>query len=74
MDDNTAINPASAASERRQQLLAAIHRAGGTWNRQRAWQLYQPRPAEKFVRADLQHLCLNGLLVRVRLGDYQAPR
>ncbi|MFJ9448176.1 hypothetical protein ACIRRH_41130 [Kitasatospora sp. NPDC101235] len=74
MDNTTAINPVTPAAERRQQLLAAIQRGGGTWNRQRAWQLYQPRPAEKFVRTDLQHLCRDGQLVRVRLGEYEVAR
>lgn len=75
MSDTDAIDPVSRPAERRQKLHAAIQRAGGTWNRQRAWELYNPRPEDpKFVRRDLQALCHGGLLVRVALGEYEAAR
>ncbi|MER7767562.1 hypothetical protein [Kitasatospora sp. NPDC096140] len=70
----TDIEPTAPPAERRRTLLAAIHRAGGTWTRQRAWELYRPRPEPKFVRRDLQALCAAGLLVRVRIGEYRVPR
>lgn len=60
------------ASERRQQLLQAIRRGGGTWDWRRARETYDPRPEPKPVRRDLQKLCKDGLLVRVVRGEYQA--
>lgn len=60
------------ASERRQRLLKAIRRAGGTWDWRRARETYEPRPEPKPVRRDLQKLCKDGLLVRVAQGEYQA--
>ncbi len=75
MSDTDAVNPASSPAERQQQLHAAIQRAGGVWNRQRAWELYSPRPDDpKFVRRDLQAFCRGGLLVRVALGEYEVAR
>lgn len=75
MSDTAAISPASPPADRQQQLHAAILRGGGTWNRQRAWELYDPRPNDpKFVRRDLQALCRNGLLTRIALGEYEATR
>lgn len=60
------------ASERRQQLLKAIRRGGGTWDWRRARETYESRPEPKPVRRDLQRLCKDGLLVRVAQGEYQA--
>ncbi|MGW4695168.1 hypothetical protein ACWEO1_22630 [Kitasatospora cineracea] len=75
MSDTAAINLVSPPAERQQQLHAAIQRAGGTWNRQRAWELYDPRPDDpKFVRRDLQALCRNGLLARMTLGEYEVAK
>ncbi|MDH6116889.1 hypothetical protein ABH930_000308 [Kitasatospora sp. GAS204A] len=67
-DEQTA--PATA-NERRQRLLATIRRSGGTWDWRRARETYNPRPVPKRVRADLQRLCKDRLLVRIALGEYQ---
>ncbi|MFD0405599.1 hypothetical protein [Kitasatospora sp. NPDC127116] len=69
--NNIAIDAAAPAAERRQHLLATIWRVGGVWTRQRAWELYDPRPDAKFVRRDLQALCTDGHLVRVKIGEYK---
>ncbi|GAA0686355.1 hypothetical protein GCM10010193_45280 [Kitasatospora atroaurantiaca] len=64
--------PPATAIERRQQLLEAIRRGGGTWDWQRARETYEPRPDPRTVRRDLQQLCKAGSLVRAESGGYEA--
>jgi hypothetical protein len=64
--------PATTAAERRQRLLETIRRSGGTWGWRRARETYDPRPEPKRVRADLQKLCKEGLLVRIVPDEYRA--
>ena len=64
--------PTLSAAARREKLMQAIRRAGGTWDWRRARETYEPRPEPKPVRRDLQRLCKDGLLVRVERGEYQA--
>lgn len=63
--------PPPKAAERRENLMQAIRRGGGTWDWRRARETYEPRPDPKRVRGDLQKLCKDRLLVRVGLGEYQ---
>ncbi|MEV6210540.1 hypothetical protein [Kitasatospora sp. NPDC051914] len=58
---------------RRQRLLAAIRQEGGRWDWRRAEAEYDTSPEPHIIRRDLMELCRAGDLVRVGMGEYEAP-